>query len=1128
MSFLVRTLLGEDVVHPTNRALGSDDASQTEPHCEQPDRQRARARTLIARVQSCTVAQDRREALQELREFAELPLVMESSEVLCLCDVLQNYPEDGDAVESSLAVLSNITDVNSYPTALPSGTLSDKDKRAIRDSFLDKLIASVPLFLDHVKEGSFWSRFHAVQLLQRLQECDSSEVHKLLLSAQGIGILVDILGDNSHGGALRNEGLVLITAITATDTELQTLLAFDNAFEKLFAVVSEEGEIDGGVIVSDCLTITHNMLRGNRATQKLFCEMGCGRFLCSLMNAVSQRVRATMSSSGVGGHSREDEPVVLDVNFSPHTHVQNMILLMVVSIVGCVLRGARAHNDGAHAQDTLLRAGLLEPLASLALIGCAVDDAVVVEAMRALGVLLENSSTAIQKFMQLNVVTLFPNGSGYRVREWTAARAALHVLLGVKDRVLQPSVAQVFDTLLSTSACEDSVAALLLEQFIPSSSIALAPASCKEILVSECGLLMVITLLGASVDRDSNAKYYAALLLDRLLLVPAVPKRLLAQTGVVAHSIIHSAAVSKGHALTAGSLTSPLTGNVFIMFVEYMISCLSGRGEMDLNTLSACFRLLIRWVLCSSSAVNDFLHDVRYYNVFLQRAAHDEGPVHIRFWSAVLCAAVCVAVGSSTAADETETQVSSNDERTDQGAEKVSPAPKVLPPSMNREQLLERFFNTVGMPPIFDNLLFDVKASSPMWVDPPKNAFLRSAPALYDEGLKNMILQVIGKFKDICPVLETASCVHLDAPMHDIVPRLLPLPTVPPTDENAVVAAEGQSSLLGTNPCLVSAVVKETRSFPQVEMCEVEKLTDVCESSLRKEYDAKIDQLVKHNTELERELLRLEERVRLDANQRDEEEEHHVLVQSLNMLEEQLRTALMRNSSCGSGGGTSTESAMMVRELQTMKEERDQLLVLVAQLFEEANTPHSPGRPSIMAAAAQVLWRHNKLFPSFGSSIPTVSEDSMAPTVGNVCDIKHFLPSNRQGDEVIGAPNSVSTLSAAVAQIGHPLCEGSAPVPSGDCIGLEAGISDHPSVDGTMTHQHHGSFLLGANDRTVSSCASRDPLASLEINSHCDPTVLGGVLAVGSVAEPLVHPQALTVNPFAQMSGTSNECDDLC
>lgn len=61
--------------------------------------------------------------------------------------------------------------------------------------------------------------------------------------------------------------------MTMIDTEVQTLLAFDNAFEALAQLIYAVGGVKGKEVTLECLGIMHNMLRSNKATQKYFREM---------------------------------------------------------------------------------------------------------------------------------------------------------------------------------------------------------------------------------------------------------------------------------------------------------------------------------------------------------------------------------------------------------------------------------------------------------------------------------------------------------------------------------------------------------------------------------------------------------------------------------------------------------------------------------------------------------------------------------------------------------------------------------------------------------------------------------------------------------------------------------------
>ena len=63
--------------------------------------------------------------------------------------------------------------------------------------------------------------------------------------------------------------------LTANNTDIQKIVAFENAFERLFTIICEEGSLDGGIIVQDCLQLMHNLLHNNTSNQSLFRETSC-------------------------------------------------------------------------------------------------------------------------------------------------------------------------------------------------------------------------------------------------------------------------------------------------------------------------------------------------------------------------------------------------------------------------------------------------------------------------------------------------------------------------------------------------------------------------------------------------------------------------------------------------------------------------------------------------------------------------------------------------------------------------------------------------------------------------------------------------------------------------------------
>jgi hypothetical protein len=64
-------------------------------------------------------------------------------------------------------------------------------------------------------------------------------------------------------------------ALTPASQELQKLIAFENAFDKIFAIIELDGSLcHGGITVQDCLALLANLLRLNTSNQSFFRETG--------------------------------------------------------------------------------------------------------------------------------------------------------------------------------------------------------------------------------------------------------------------------------------------------------------------------------------------------------------------------------------------------------------------------------------------------------------------------------------------------------------------------------------------------------------------------------------------------------------------------------------------------------------------------------------------------------------------------------------------------------------------------------------------------------------------------------------------------------------------------------------
>ena len=93
------------------------------------------------------------------------------------------------------------------------------------------------------------------------------------------------------------EGLLLLTSLTPASPDLQKLVAFENAFDRIFAIIDAEGALThGGISVQDCLSLLANLLRLNISNQSYFRETGWVRKLASL---VGDAIKEQDSQEGV-------------------------------------------------------------------------------------------------------------------------------------------------------------------------------------------------------------------------------------------------------------------------------------------------------------------------------------------------------------------------------------------------------------------------------------------------------------------------------------------------------------------------------------------------------------------------------------------------------------------------------------------------------------------------------------------------------------------------------------------------------------------------------------------------------------------------------------------------------------
>eukprot|EP00741_Cyanophora_paradoxa_P014677 tig00020816_g14155.t1 len=210
--------------------------------------------TIIERVSNSVLPDVRRAAVLELKDVSENSAVDRAfgeRGVKVLADVLRHNRDDSECMIAALETLRNIMTPADGPRDAP--------------------------YIDASR-----IRYLTIQVLTTLLQNDSALLQAgIVASPLGIPRLMDMLSDRTD--VIRNESLLLLIALTRNNAEIQKIVAFENAFERLLDTVREEGGTDGGVIVHDCLQLIANLLRNNTSNQVFFRETGCAQRLPPLL-----------------------------------------------------------------------------------------------------------------------------------------------------------------------------------------------------------------------------------------------------------------------------------------------------------------------------------------------------------------------------------------------------------------------------------------------------------------------------------------------------------------------------------------------------------------------------------------------------------------------------------------------------------------------------------------------------------------------------------------------------------------------------------------------------------------------------------------------------------------------------
>ncbi|XP_037386622.1 general vesicular transport factor p115 isoform X2 [Talpa occidentalis] len=227
---------------------------------------------LCDRVASSTLLDDRRNAVRALKSLSKkyrLEVGIQAMEHLI--HVLQTDRSDSEIIGYALDTLYNIISNEEEEEVEENSTRQSEDLGSQFTEIFIKQQENVTLLLSLLEEFDFHVRWPGVRLLTSLLKQLGPQVQQIILvSPMGVSRLMDLLADSRE--VIRNDGVLLLQALTRSNGAIQKIVAFENAFERLLDIITEEGNSDGGIVVEDCLILLQNLLKNNNSNQNFFKE----------------------------------------------------------------------------------------------------------------------------------------------------------------------------------------------------------------------------------------------------------------------------------------------------------------------------------------------------------------------------------------------------------------------------------------------------------------------------------------------------------------------------------------------------------------------------------------------------------------------------------------------------------------------------------------------------------------------------------------------------------------------------------------------------------------------------------------------------------------------------------------
>lgn len=226
---------------------------------------------MVDRVQTSTLLEDRRDACRALKSLSrKFRVEVGAQGMQCLIQILEMDRSDCEIVGYALDTLCNITSQEQFDEEIDNPTVSSNIGEQFTEMFI-KNADNVTTVLSFLEEIDFKVRWPAIKLLTSLLANRTKEIQEIILvSPMGVSKLMDLLVDSRE--VIRNDALLLLIELIKNNANIQKIVAFENAFDRLFDVIRDEGFSSGGIVVEDCLILMINLLKNNSSNQQFFKE----------------------------------------------------------------------------------------------------------------------------------------------------------------------------------------------------------------------------------------------------------------------------------------------------------------------------------------------------------------------------------------------------------------------------------------------------------------------------------------------------------------------------------------------------------------------------------------------------------------------------------------------------------------------------------------------------------------------------------------------------------------------------------------------------------------------------------------------------------------------------------------